>query len=114
MSPAFESLQLQRHTSIISPHDLTRLLEIPRRYIVLITTDAGRKYLENTAQGDTSTEVTHELRMEEGEGMGRQEGSGGVDSGNIPGRKNLERTEYLLMQFVRNLADFYTNLRIWG
>lgn len=41
-----------------------------------------------------------------GRGWGRQEGSGGADSGNIPGRKNLERTEYLLMHICEKFSRF--------
>lgn len=49
--------------------------------------------------------MNSEWRKWGGDG-GDREGSGGVDSGNIPGRKNLERTEYLLIHICEKFSRF--------
>ena len=71
MSPAFEE------TTVTETHIHYHLFQLNHTALDSMTIHranysnrAGRKYLENIATGDTRTEVTHVLGMEEGVGMG--------------------------------------------
>ena len=95
-------------------HQPTRLNQTAwgsTRYTELITaTDAGRKYLERTAPGDTWTEVNMNSEWRKGRGWGDRKGQVGMTVRTFQAERIWKGLNTDWSTFVRNSADFYTNL----